>query len=346
MAATGFDGYNKISTATDYSSSPPKVTTTIEYQPGKTLWDWLQLLIVPLVLAIGGFWLNQIQKSREEKATEQRTKFEREAAEKRAQTEREIAEDNQRETALQDYIDKMSDLLLRGFFVEANPEYERARKIARVRTLTVLPLLNGSRKRSVLQFLYEAGLINADKVVIDLRGANLREASLNEVNLSNIHLSQTDLSKASFVDANLTDTNLSAALLSDINLSGVQLVRANLSEAVLSGANLFGANLSHANLSRLHHISHIVSRKDGPPIVRRRSNLKEADLREADLRDANLQGIDLELANLSHADLRGANLELAFLKDANLSGAHITTDQLKAAGSTEGAIWPDGSKHP
>ena len=32
----------------------------------KTLWDWLQLLVVPVMLAIGGFWLNQIQKSREE----------------------------------------------------------------------------------------------------------------------------------------------------------------------------------------------------------------------------------------------------------------------------------------
>src|SRR5260221_6890 len=90
--------------------SPPNKDSN--FQREKTLWDWLQLLIIPAVLAVGGFWLNQIQKSREEKATEQRTKIEREAAEKRAQAERDIALDNQREAALKEYFDKMSELLL------------------------------------------------------------------------------------------------------------------------------------------------------------------------------------------------------------------------------------------
>src|SRR5213592_265877 len=53
---------------------------------GKTLWDWLQLLIIPAVLAGGGLWFNQMQKNREQQAIEQQAK-----------TEREIAEDNQRE---------------------------------------------------------------------------------------------------------------------------------------------------------------------------------------------------------------------------------------------------------
>ena len=57
---------------------------------GKTLWDWLQLLFVPIILAIGGFWLNQLQKSREERTTEQRAENERKVAEQHAQTEREI----------------------------------------------------------------------------------------------------------------------------------------------------------------------------------------------------------------------------------------------------------------
>jgi hypothetical protein len=103
-------------------------------------------------------WLNQIQKSREEKTTEQRIKSEREAAEKHAQTERDIVVGNQREIALQDYIDKMSELLLKEHLSELKTEYEEVRKIARVPTLTVLPQLDGRRKRSVLQFLKESGL--------------------------------------------------------------------------------------------------------------------------------------------------------------------------------------------
>jgi ABC-type multidrug transport system fused ATPase/permease subunit len=77
-----------------------------------TLYNLLQLLIIPAVLAIGGFWFNQIQKDRELAATEQRALREQKATEQRAALERSIARDNQHEAALQSYIDKMSELLL------------------------------------------------------------------------------------------------------------------------------------------------------------------------------------------------------------------------------------------
>ena len=59
--------------------------------------------------------------------------------------------DNQRETALQEYIDKMSELLLQKNLRESAEEDE-VRKIARVRTLTILPRLDARRKGSVLHF--------------------------------------------------------------------------------------------------------------------------------------------------------------------------------------------------
>lgn len=77
----------------------------------KTLWDWLQLLFVPIILAIGGFWLNQIQKSREESTAKQRT-----------EDEQKIATDNQREAALQAYIGNMSELLLKECLDQLTPE--------------------------------------------------------------------------------------------------------------------------------------------------------------------------------------------------------------------------------
>jgi hypothetical protein len=105
----GWTGLN----ATDFTSTPPKITRTIVYQPGKTLWDWLQLLIIPAVLAVAGYVINLTISRGEQAATEQRAKSEREAAEKRAETEREIALDNQREAAFQTYIDRMSELALK-----------------------------------------------------------------------------------------------------------------------------------------------------------------------------------------------------------------------------------------
>src|SRR5258707_258654 len=120
---------------------------------GKTLWDWLQLLIIPAVLAVGGYLFNYSTSRNERRANEQRAQTEREAAEKHAQTEREIALDNQREAALQAYIDSMSELLLEKKLRES-ADSDEVRKIARVRTLTALPRLYPLRTRSVIQFLY------------------------------------------------------------------------------------------------------------------------------------------------------------------------------------------------
>src|SRR6266508_2060924 len=47
------------STETTTTTKGAEVTTAVKEQSAKTLWDWAQLLLVPLVLAVGGYWLNQ-----------------------------------------------------------------------------------------------------------------------------------------------------------------------------------------------------------------------------------------------------------------------------------------------
>src|SRR5256886_15631702 len=91
---------------------------------GKTLWDWLQLLIIPAVLAVGGYAFTYTTSRNDRAATEKRTQAEREAAERHAQTERDIALDNQREAALKEYFEKMSELLLHGNLRYSDPGAE------------------------------------------------------------------------------------------------------------------------------------------------------------------------------------------------------------------------------
>ena len=221
----------------------------------KTLWDWLQLLFIPIVLAVAGFWFNH----RERKAAELRADNERKVAELRAEAEREIeqrraklesyiAEDNQNEVALQEYIDKMSELLLHENLRESAEDAE-VRKIARVRTLTVLPRLDAHRKRSLLQFLHEAGLVDKDKYIIDLKGADLEKAYLGYTNLRGANLSKAFLANANLRGADLSGANLSYARLSYADLRGADLSGANLRGADLFGADLRGADLRGANLS-------------------------------------------------------------------------------------------------
>ena len=132
------------------SATGPTLQPNEQYRPTKTLWDVLQLLIIPIMLAISGFWLNQIQKNRELRNTIQQ-----------AELEREIAYYNQQETTLQSYLDRMSELLLKENLRTSNPNDE-VRNIARVRTLTALCQLEANRNSYIFEFLRESKLISKD----------------------------------------------------------------------------------------------------------------------------------------------------------------------------------------
>lgn len=214
----------------------------------KTLYDWLQLLFIPVALAAFGFWLNQRERSAEQrhadkerkeaerhadyeqKAAERRAEVEREIEQKHAETERAISLDNQHEAALQGYINNMSALLLEMDLREP-VELDKVRKIGRVRTLTVLPHGDGRRKAIVLQFLDESDLINKDNKVIDLKGADF----------SGVELCRAQLSKADLSSANLCKANLCSTILIGANLSSANLFRTDLRGVDLSEANLSGA---------------------------------------------------------------------------------------------------------
>jgi flagellar basal body-associated protein FliL len=207
--------------------------------PKRTPWDWTDLLIVPVVLAIGGYWFTSSQNQATQAAAEQR------------------AQDD----ALQSYLNQMGQLLLDKDTQLLHPkakEGDDARTLARAWTLTVLPTLDGNRKRRVLQFLYEAGLIDKEHPIVGLRGADLRGADLS--------------------GAFLSDANLSGAFLSGAFLSGADLRGADLREAELNGAILNKARLGTARVS--------VVLPDGGAEP---AEPHPADLRQADLSQANLQ---------------------------------------------------------
>src|SRR5262249_45479377 len=138
--------------------------------------------------------------------------------------------DNQRERLLQAYLDKMSELLLEKHLRVSQPE-EGMRKIARVRALTVLPRLNGKRKRNLLLFLYDADLIDRGHQII-----NLSDADLSDADLSGVSLCQSKrIRDNSHETEGVTRGSVSA------DLSGVNLRNANLNGANLAGVK-FGAN--------------------------------------------------------------------------------------------------------
>ncbi len=95
-----------------------------------------------------------------------------------AQSGAKIEERRAQDEALQAYLDQISQML-----TDEDRPLQRARlgdrlsTVARARTLTVLPRLDSIRKRSVVQFLYESGLINREGTVLSLVSANLEGIS-------------------------------------------------------------------------------------------------------------------------------------------------------------------------
>jgi hypothetical protein len=158
----------------------------------KPLWAWLQLLVVPAVLAVGGYLFIRSENRRAQ-----------ELAERRAQDE-----------ALQAYLDQIGQLLLdkdRPF--RQAKEGGEVQTLAQARTLAVLTRLDGERRGTLVRFLYDAGLISPDFPVIDLYGADLREASLGGASLQGVQLGGANLSGATLAGANLSGFGLSGATL-------------------------------------------------------------------------------------------------------------------------------------
>ena len=182
--------------------------------PKRTLWDWLELLIIPAVLAIGGYLFTRS----ENRATQA-------AAERRAQDE-----------ALQAYLDQMGQLLLdKESPLRQAEEGSEVSMLVRARTLTVLSRLDGDHRARVVQFLYESGLIGKDSGVVDLTGALLARANLTGANLKGANLRGAHLARARLVQARLSEADLGDAKLFGANLYLAGLNGANLSAAVLMG---------------------------------------------------------------------------------------------------------------
>ncbi len=172
----------------------PTITPTVilkgTYNPGKTLWDWMALIFASIVTTLVAYIT--IANSIRQKEVDLL-----------------IASDKQREDALQAYIDKISELLLKEHLGERTAdgqlksEYKRVCLVARVRTITVLTQLDARRIGYIFAFLREAELMSVTK---DDNAISLKNADLHAVDWS-----QADLCGADLRGAKITDEQLAKA---------------------------------------------------------------------------------------------------------------------------------------
>lgn len=215
-----------------------KKITLREYQQGKTIWDLIQLIIIPVMLVILTTVFSLVQSANNSS----------------------IALDQQEQTTLDTYISQMSNLLV-GTDVHPNLHDSRARdevrKVARTLTLLALSRLDPERKGDVIIFLYQADLITwihypgtpgFDFPIVHLQNADLSGADLSGLFLDNVDLHDTDLTNANLSNSIINDANLSMSMLKNANLSNANIEHTDLHGCDLRGTNRTGTNLQGSNL--------------------------------------------------------------------------------------------------
>jgi Tfp pilus assembly protein PilE len=206
----------------------------------KSGWQWLELFVVSLALAVLGVWFTNSQEERQQLSEQQRAKAELALEAQRAEN-----------AALQAYLDQMSQLMLDENLRTAEAGSD-AHLLARARTLTVLSEMEASpsedetSKEQVVEFLIEAKLVhpgNGEGPVISLEETHLGGVDLDEEDLHGVNLRNAIMRDANLEGANLEAANLESAKLRGANLKGANLYGAELKNAWLEGANLAGATM-------------------------------------------------------------------------------------------------------
>lgn len=216
---TGFGAYNE-------EISGPRA---------KTLWDWMELLIVPIFIAIAGFMFSYLQKQ---------TELEKLRIAK--EEDKEIALDQQRQQIFDEYVAEMQKLVLDK---EISPE---VKLYVQIRTQSVFRTLDARRNRDIVQFLDKSQL-SIDFAGIDLEGADLERIRLinkdfNGATLRDANLRGAVLFSSVFKNAKLEGADLEDAFLASVDLQGAKLQGAKLKGAFLQKTNLMDANLMGADV--------------------------------------------------------------------------------------------------
>ncbi|GHO90921.1 hypothetical protein KSF_009690 [Reticulibacter mediterranei] len=203
---------------------------------GKTLWDWVSVLLLPLMIAAGSIWFSNQQ----------------------SETSAHIALDQQQEATLKGYMDDIKELVLEKH-LQTSQTGSQERTIARTLTLSALQQLDGDRKGRLIQYISNLGLLQKEHPIIGLSGADLSRA-----NLSSFMLSRSlvyDVVRMSLRDANLSGADLTEADLMGADLQGAQLRGTDLRAANLTATNLEAVDLTDANV-RPEQLSKVYSLKD------------------------------------------------------------------------------------
>ena len=184
----------------------------------KTFWDWMELLIVPVMLALGVMYLEKSQSAKQDAL---------EAS--RIEEARRIEDERHKVGILNDYRRAITELVKDSGLLSDTPD-NGVVEAAEAITGATLPQLEGAQKGALLSFLFHSKLVghpDRPDAVVSLLNADLTGAVLTDANLSSARLYDADMSGADFTNATLFGTHFNSDTgLVDANFRGAVLLRA------------------------------------------------------------------------------------------------------------------------
>lgn len=199
----------------------------------KTIWDWLDLLVVPLIILIATVAFNGSMQNAQERRENLRQAHEKQLEALRANRE-----------LFDSLLDRISKLLLdQGLNEKGENNDEMARWIATAHVTSALNLLDTQWKTETVLFLVRAKLLNGENPTIKLEWVNLDDMELAGQTLNDVNFERTLLRHSNF-----ELTKLQGAFFTGAQLSGSKFHFAEMNKANLSGANLTDASLQNAKL--------------------------------------------------------------------------------------------------
>lgn len=194
--------------------------------PKKKLWDWMDLLIVPILIAITVWWLGWLD-------NQNQIKIDNEKA--------------QRES-LNEFFKTISFYLLDKNLRNSKIESE-IRSLARSRTIEFISRADSKRKGAILQFLFESALINSDPV-INLNGVRFDNSDFKFLSLKGVKLAGIYFKNCDFSNSNFFDSNFAASDFSGSNFSLAKFDNCNIAGAKFTFAKMRGIELRNTDLSQ------------------------------------------------------------------------------------------------
>ncbi|GER88071.1 hypothetical protein KDW_22330 [Dictyobacter vulcani] len=154
-----------------------------------------------------------------------------------------IASEQQQEAVLQNYLNKLTDLLVHDQLLKMRNRADPPKIAADALTLDTFSRVNPERKAELMRFIYHTKVISNDSTILDMQDVDVSKATMGNIDLQDTNLLGANISGADLHGANMSDT-----LLTFTNLSQTNLTRANFQGSDMHNTNLTGADLAGANL--------------------------------------------------------------------------------------------------